>query len=157
MVFLTLMLDKINFKEKVEGCIDLPQPGSNWAYYPLSVIESFLMSKRHGANRFMYTEITRHVQGLKKYLEGFRLRHKMSVNGIFQSFPRLQTRLSVTILFMVVWYCLFWNYTLDFDSPELTRYGEQEGSKRGNNPHKQAWLLIDEGIEISELQFQSPL
>jgi len=30
----------------------------------------------------------------------------------------------------------FDNYTLDCDSPVLTRYGEQQGAKRGYNPHK---------------------
>ena len=70
MVFLRQMLDKINFRGKVEGCEDLSQPGYNRGYSPLAVTESFLMSKRHGANRFMYTEITGHDQGLKNIWRG---------------------------------------------------------------------------------------
>jgi len=60
MVFLRQMLDKINFKEKEEGCEVLPQPGSNRGYSPISIIESFLISIWCGANRFMHKEITRH-------------------------------------------------------------------------------------------------
>ncbi|MCA4894187.1 MAG: hypothetical protein ING84_04180 [Cytophagales bacterium] len=30
----------------------------------------------------------------------------------------------------------FDNYTLDMDSSAITRYGEQEGSKKGYNPKK---------------------
>jgi hypothetical protein len=44
MVFLRQMLDKIEFKTRVEECTDLPQPGSNRGYSPLSIIESFLVS-----------------------------------------------------------------------------------------------------------------
>ena len=39
MVFLRQMLDKVGFKSEVENCIDLPQPGSNRGYSPVSIIE----------------------------------------------------------------------------------------------------------------------
>lgn len=55
MVFLCQMLDKIGFKSQVENCIDLPQPGSNRGYSPVSIIESFLESIWCVANRFMHT------------------------------------------------------------------------------------------------------
>jgi len=66
MVFLRQMLDKIGFKSQVENCVDLPQPGSNRGYPPVSIIESFLVSIWCGANRFIHTEVTRHDEALKK-------------------------------------------------------------------------------------------
>ena len=69
--WLTDLLETIDenldeFKSQVENCIDLPQPGSNRGYSPVSIIESFLVSIWCGANRFMHTEVTRHDEALKK-------------------------------------------------------------------------------------------
>jgi len=41
MVFLRQMLDKIGLKSQVVSCMDLPLPGSNKGYSPVSIIESF--------------------------------------------------------------------------------------------------------------------
>jgi hypothetical protein len=54
MVLMHQMLDKIGFKTQVENCVDLPLPGSNRGYSPVSIIESFLVSIWCGANRFMH-------------------------------------------------------------------------------------------------------
>jgi hypothetical protein len=46
MVLLKKMLDRIGFRQAVGTCLDLPQPGSNQVYKPLSIIEFFLVSFR---------------------------------------------------------------------------------------------------------------
>lgn len=137
MVFLRQMLDKIDFKGKVEGCKDLPQPGSNRGYSPLSIIESFLVSIWCGANRFMHTEITRHDQALKKIFGWLQAPAQDVYKRYFSKFTQTTNqRISDYFYSWLFDNVRFDNYTLDCDSSVLTRYGEQEGSKRGYNPHK---------------------
>jgi hypothetical protein len=45
----------------VLSSLDLPAPGSNRGYKAEGIIKSFLVSVWCGANRFMHTEVTRHV------------------------------------------------------------------------------------------------
>jgi len=137
MVFLRQMLDKIGFKTQVESCLDLPQPGSNRGYLPISIIESFLVSIWCGANRFMHTELTRHDPALKKIF-GWRQAPAQDV------YKRYFSKFSQTCNQKISDYFYSWifesikfdNYTLDCDSSVLTRYGVQEGAKRGYNPQK---------------------
>jgi hypothetical protein len=137
MVFLRQMLDKINFKAKVEECTDMPQPGSNRGYSPLSIIESFLVSIWCGANRFMHTEITRHDQALKKIFGWIQAPAQDVYKRYFSKFTQATNqRISDYFYSWLFDNICFDNYTLDCDSSVMTRYGNQEGSKRGYNPHK---------------------
>lgn len=137
MVFLRQMLGKINFKEQVKNCTDLPQPGSNRGYSPLLIIESFLVSIWCGANRFMHTEITRHDQALKKIFGWIQAPAQDVYKRYFSKFTQATNqRISDYFYSWLFDNVRFDNYTLDCDSSVLTRYGEQEGSKRGYNPHK---------------------
>ena len=137
MVFLRQMLNKIGFKSQVENCIDLPQPGSNRGYSPVSIIESFLVSIWCGANRFMHTEVTRHDEALKKIF-GWKQSPAQDVyKRYFAKFTQgTNQRVSDHFYSWIFNSIQFDNYTLDCDSSVLTRYGEQQGAKRGYNPHK---------------------
>jgi hypothetical protein len=137
MVFLRQMLDKIGFKMQVESCLDLPQPGSNRGYLPSSIIESFLVSIWCGANRFMHTEVTRHDEALKKIF-GWKQSPAQDVyKRYFAKFTQvINQRVSDHFYSWIFNSIQFDNYTLDCDSSVLTRYGEQQGAKRGYNPHK---------------------
>ena len=137
MVFLRQMLDKIGFKSQVENCLDLPQPGSNRGYSPISIIESFLVSIWCGANRFMHTEITRHDEALKKIF-GWKQSPAQDVyKRYFAKFSQATNQSVSDYFYSWIFNSIkFNNYTLDCDSSVLTRYGEQEGAKRGYNPHK---------------------
>jgi len=137
MVFLRQMLDKIGFKSQVENCVDLPQPGSNRGYSPVSIIESFLVSIWCGANRFMHTEVTRHDEALKKIF-GWKQSPAQDVyKRYFAKFTQATNQRVSDHLYSWIFNSVqFDNYTLDCDSSVLTRYGEQQGAKRGYNPHK---------------------
>lgn len=137
MVFLHQMLNKIGFKSQVENCLDLPQPGSNRGYSPISIIESFLVSIWCGANRFMHTEVTRHDEALKKIF-GWKQSPAQDVyKRYFTKFTQATNqRVSDHFYSWIFNSIQFDNYTLDCDSSVLTRYGEQQGARRGYNPHK---------------------
>lgn len=137
MVFLRQMLDKIGFKSEVENCIDLPQPGSNRGYSPVSIIESFLVSIWCGANRFMHTEVTRHDEALKKIF-GWKQSPAQDVyKRYFVKFSQATNQKVSNHFYSWIFNSVqFDNYTLDCDSSVLTRYGDQQGAKRGYNPHK---------------------
>lgn len=137
MVLLRQMLDKIDFKRIVESCKDLPQPGSNRGYTPRTIIESFLVSIWCGANRFMHTEITRHDEALKKIFGWDQAPAQDVFKRYFSKFTQgTNQRVSDYFYKWLFDSIQFDNYTLDCDSSVLTRYGDQEGSKRGYNPHK---------------------
>lgn len=137
MVLLRQMLDKIDFKSQVESCYDLPQPGSNRGYSPLSIIESFLVSIWCGANRFLHTEVTRHDAVLKNIFGWNQAPAQDVYKRYFSKFTQgINQRVSNHFFSWMFDNVHFDNYTLDCDSSVLTRYGFQEGAKKGYNPHK---------------------
>jgi hypothetical protein len=137
MVFLRQMLDKIGFKAQIEQCPHLPQSGSNRGYSPKTIIESFIVSVWCGANRFMHTELTRHDSVLKKIFEWKQSPAQDTYKRYFSKFTQaINQNVSDYFFSWIFNNVQFDNYTLDCDSSVLTRYGAQEGAKRGYNPHK---------------------
>lgn len=131
MVFLRQMLDKIGFKTRVESCLDLPQPGSNRGYLPISIIESFLVSIWCEANRFMHTELTRHDPALKKIIGWKQAPAQDVYKRYFSKFSQTCNQKKSDYFYSWIFETIkFDNYTLDCDSSVLTRYGVQEGAKR---------------------------
>lgn len=137
MVFLRQLSEKIDLRTQVESCVDLPQPGSNRGYNPVSIIESFLVSIWCGANRFLHTEITRHDTALQKIFGWKRVPGQDVYKRYFSKFTQgMNQRVSDHFYSWMFDSIQFDNYTLDCDSSVLTRYGEQQGAKRGYNPNK---------------------
>lgn len=64
MVFWKQILDKIDFKEQVYNCLHLPTQNANSAHAIDVILESFITRIWHGANHFLYTEVTRTDQAL---------------------------------------------------------------------------------------------
>ena len=137
MVLLREMMDKISFKKLVGDCPDLPQPGSNRGYSPGTIIESFLVSIWSGANRFMHTEVTRHDEALKKIFGWNKVPGQDAYKRFFSKFSQaVNQRVGDYFYSWLFANTRFDNYTLDVDSSVLTRYGEQQGAKKGYNPVK---------------------
>jgi hypothetical protein len=85
----------------------------------------------------MHTEITRHDQALKKIFGWLQAPAQDVYKRYFSKFTQTTNqRISDYFYSWLFDNVRFDNYTLDCDSSVLTRYGEQEGSKRGYNPHK---------------------
>jgi len=137
MIFLKQMLQKIGFRELVENNTDLPVSGSNRGYKTSTIVEGFITSIWCGANRFLHTEITRHDAALGKIFDWKNTPGQDTYKRFFSKFTQA-TNQKVSDYFYSWFFenIKFDNFTLDIDSSVMTRYGEQEGAKKGYNPTK---------------------
>jgi len=137
MVFLKQMLDKIGFRKLIEDNPDLPVSGSNRGYKTSTIIEGFITSIWCGANRFLHTEVTRHDAALGKIFGWNKTPGQDTYKRFFSKFNQ-STNQKVSDYFYSWFFdnVHFDNFTLDIDSSVMTRYGEQEGAKKGYNPAK---------------------
>ena len=137
MVFLKQMLQKIGFRKLVENNPDLPVSGSNRGYTTSTIVEGFITSIWCGANRFLHTEVTRHDAALGKIFEWKNTPGQDTYKRFFSKFTQA-TNQKVSDYFYSWFFenITFDNFTLDVDSSVMTRYGEQEGAKKGYNPSK---------------------
>ncbi len=137
MVFLKQMLEKIGFRELIEKNEDLPQSGSNRGYKTSTIIEGFITSIWCGANRFLHTEVTRHDRALGKIFDWKKTPGQDSNKRFFSKFTQGKNhRVSEYFYSWIFDNFKFDNFTLDIDSSVMTRYGVQEGVKKGYNPAK---------------------
>ena len=137
MVFLKQMLRKIGFRELIEQNPDLPQPGSNRGYQSSTIIESFITSIWCGANRFLHTEVTRHDAALGQIFDWKTTPGQDVYKRFFSKFTQAKNlRVSEYFYSWIFDNFKFDNFTLDIDSSVMTRYGQQEGAKKGYNPAK---------------------
>jgi len=137
MVLLKNMLDQTGLKEFLKNSPSLPQPGSNRGYQAEQVIESFIVSVWCGANRFLHTEILRQDTPLGRIFQWRKTPGQDVYKRYFGKFTQKTNNTFFNSLSR--WYFTqlqFTDYTIDFDSTVMTRYGEQEGAKRGYNPTK---------------------
>ena len=136
LVLLKKMIDRSGMKEFLKT-LTLPQPGSNRGFNPIDIIMSFMLSIWCGANRFVHTEITRRDEALRKIFE---LKSIPSSPTLTRFFKKFSYRLNNEIFGQIYkWFfnnLQFNNLTIDFDSTVLTRYGDQQGAKKGYNPQK---------------------
>ena len=137
MVFLKQMLDKIAFKDVINSCSSLPSQNSNRGHNIDVLIESFIASIWCGANRFLHTEVTRSDRALGKMFGWKCTPGQDAYKRYFSKFSQLSNQQVANHFFSWFFQSLQINYfTLDIDSSVITRYGHQEGAKRGYNPKK---------------------
>lgn len=137
MVFLKQMMQKIGFRAFIESNTDLPEPKSNRGYKTSTIIESFITSIWCGANRFMHTEVTRHDVALGKIFDWKETPAQDTYKRFFSKFNQVTNqKVSDQFYSWIFDNFKFDNFTLDIDSSVMTRYGEQEGAKKGYNPAK---------------------
>lgn len=137
MLFLKQMLGKIGFRELVEQSPDLPQTGSNRGYKTSTIIEGFITSIWCGANRFLHTEVTRHDRTLGKIFDWKNTPGQDTYKRFFSKFNQATNQKVSDYFYSWIFDNFkFDNFTLDIDSSVMTRYGQQEGAKKGYNPNK---------------------
>jgi len=137
MIFLKQMLNKMEFRTLIENCPDLPLSGSNRGYKISTIIESFIASIWCGANRFLHTEVTRHDPALSKIFGWKQAPGQDAYKRFFSKFNQVSNQKVSDYFYTWIFDNLqFDNFTLDIDSSVMTRYGEQEGAKKGYNPQK---------------------
>jgi len=137
MAFLKQFLDKIRFSEQVSSCSVLPQPGSNRGYNPSVLLESFICSVWCGATKFLHTEMIRADRALSKIFNWKIVPGHDAYKRFFSKFTQTDNLRVADYFFRWIFENYHYdNFTVDFDSSVLTRYGSQEGAKRGYNSQK---------------------
>ena len=137
MVFMKQMLQNIGFRDLIENNPDLPVSGSNRGYKTPVIIESFITSIWCGANRFLHTEVTRHDAALGKIFDWAHTPGQDTYKRFFSKFTQTTNQKVSDYFYSWIFDNVkFNNFTLDIDSSVMTRYGEQEGAKKGYNPAK---------------------
>jgi len=137
MVFLKQMLDKIGFKKQIETCTSLPVQQSNRGYDIRVILESFITSIWCGANRFLHTEVTRSDKALGKIFDWKTTPGQDAYKRYLGKFTQGINQEVSDHFFSWFFQSLQINYfTLDIDSTVVTRYGSQQGAKKGYNPKK---------------------
>lgn len=136
MALMSRMLQKIGFRNAL-GRIPLPVQRSNRGYSPHQLIEQFLVSVWCGANRFEHLEVTRHDEAIRKIFGYERMAGHKSFQRYFRKFGQADNQRVFHGLYRWFYSQLhFDNFTLDLDSTVISRYGQQEGARRGYNPQK---------------------
>src|SRR5262252_7177402 len=128
------LLRKLGWEEAL-ALAPLPHPGSNRGINPVLMVKAFLVTIWTGGGRFAHTALVRFDTALRSI---FGLNHVASVSTFTRFFRRFRQK-EVECLFSNLsgW---LWNrvggrsWTVDLDASVFTRYGEQEGSRRGYNP-----------------------
>lgn len=137
MVFLKQMLDKIGFRELIKNCESLPSSQSNNSHKKEILLESFIASIWCGANRFLHTELTRSDRALGKIFGWDKVPGQDAYKRYLGKFTQNINQQVGHHFFSWFFQHLQLNYfTLDIDSSVITRYGNQEGAKKGYNPKK---------------------
>jgi Transposase DDE domain group 1 len=137
MVFLKQMLQKMKFRELIDQNLDLPQSGSNRGYKTHSIVEGFITSIWCGANKFLHTEVTRHDSALGKIFGWKNTPGQDTYKRFFGKFTQATNqKVSDNLYSWIFDNFKFDNFTLDIDSSVMTKYGTQEGAKKGYNPKK---------------------
>lgn len=135
-LLLIKMLDKMQL-DKCLSSLDLPMQGSNRGYNPIQLIKQFMTSIWCGANRFEHTEVTRQDEVIRQFWGFERMAGHKAIQRFFKKFDLSTNQRVFTGLYQWFFSNLkFDNFTLDIDSSVYTRYGMQEGAKKGYNRKK---------------------
>jgi hypothetical protein len=130
------LIDKTAIREKLSE-LQLPQGRSNNSIDAISILESFWVSVWIGCYRFSHTAVVRVNEVLRQIFGWKRVASGTTFGRFFKKFtPSLNHSVFTELYAWFFEQLQFDNYTLDVDSSVITRYGEQEGSKRGYNPNK---------------------
>lgn len=131
-----LLIDRTGIRKKLLE-IGLPESQSNNRIESISIIESFWVSIWIGCFRFSHTAVVRVDEVLRQIFGWKRVASGTTFGRFFKKFtPSMNHHLFIALYSWFFEQLTFDNYTMDVDSSVITRYGEQEGSKRGYNPKK---------------------
>ena len=136
MVLMKKLIEKTRINEVLER-LPLPTQNSNRGYNPIQLINNFWVSIWSGASRFEHLEVTRMDKVIQKIFGWKQMAGHKCFQRYFKKFGQGDNQRIFTEMFK--WFfkqIKFDNYTLDLDSTIMTRYGRQQGAKRGYNPKK---------------------
>jgi hypothetical protein len=136
MILMKQLIEKTKINEVLER-LPLPAQKSNRGYKPIQLINNFWVSIWSGASRYEHLEVTRMDKVIQKIFGWRTMAGHKCFQRYFKKFGQADNQRVFTELFN--WFfkqIKFDNYTLDLDSTILTRYGNQQGAKKGYNPKK---------------------
>ena len=123
--------------EQVLGRLPLPPQGSNRGYPPIQLFVQFMASVWCGASRYAHLDVTRFDTSIQRMFAWQSMPEHKAFQRYFDKFDIPTTNAVFGGLYR--WFfdnLKFNNFTLDIDSSVITRYGEQDGAKKGYNKHK---------------------
>ena len=130
------LLDTTKIKEYLHS-LPLPKKGSNRGFEPSQILECFWTSIWIGAGRFSHSAYLRYDDVLKQIFNWNQAPSQSTYSRFFNKFDwRRNTETFVPLFTWFFEQIQFNNVTLDLDSTVITRYGEQQGAKKGYNPKK---------------------
>jgi len=128
---------KTGLKEFMKG-IGLPESGSNRGYEATDLVEGFMTSVVLGAKRLEHSGMLRSDEVIKEIF-GWK-KGMASASTFSRFFAKFDATRNATIfpLLMQKFFSQIEiaRMTVDVDSTVITRYGEQEGARKGYNPQK---------------------
>jgi len=140
MSLLKRFLDRTGISDFI-STLNLKESASNAGYSNREMFESFWINIWLGANRFSHTSVLQHDKVLQKIFGLKRAPSNDTYRRFFQKFDLETSSNFFNELFSWMFKQVqFDNFTLDVDSSVWTRYGKQEGAKKGYNPKKRGRL-----------------
>ena len=130
------LMTKTGISQKLSS-LGLPESTSNNSIKAIDILESFWVSIWIGCFRFSHTAVVRLDEVLRQIFGWKRVPSGTTYGRFFKKFTASMNHEIFIELYR--WFfeqIQFDNYTLDVDSSVITRYGEQEGAKKGYNPTK---------------------
>ena len=136
MSILKKMLDNSGFVNYLET-LPLPVQGSNRGYDSIQLFVHFMASVWCGANRYAQLDVTRFDYSIQRLFGWDRMPEHKAFQRYFNKFDMATNHTIFGGLYRWFFSQLkFDNFTMDVDSSVLTRYGEQQGAKKGYNKQK---------------------
>lgn len=136
MSLLKRFLDKTGISAFI-STLNLPEAGSNAGYSNKDIFESFWVSIWLGANRFAHTSVLKYDKVLQKIFGLKRAPSNDTYRRFFQKFDfETSSNFFLDLYSWMFSQLKFDNFTLDVDSSVWTRYGKQEGARKGYNAKK---------------------
>lgn len=130
------MLDRTGFMHHLSS-LPLPSQGSNRGYDPVQLFVQFMASVWCGANRYAQLDVTRFDYSIQRLFGWERMPEHKAFQRYFNKFDIQKNQAVFGSLYQWFFSNLkFDNFTMDIDSSVLTRYGQQEGAKKGYNKQK---------------------
>jgi hypothetical protein len=130
------MIDQGGFATYL-GNLPFPLQGSNRGYPPVQLFLLFMSGIWCGVERFSHLDITRLDTSLQRMYGWDRMPEHKAFERYFRKFDIPSSHAVFGGLYRWFFNNLkFDNFTLDIDSSVITRYGDQQGSKKGYNRHK---------------------
>lgn len=136
MALIKRFVDQAGIREHL-ATLDLPSGGSNRAYDPVQIIESFWLGIWTGASRYIHCDWLRQDQTLAAIFGYASLPSQSTYSRFFGKFS--QARNTAVFPPLQGWFFEQINVgavTVDFDSTVITREGSQEGAAKGYNPNR---------------------